>query len=47
MQRTPELAQPYTMLIAAISLSACRKTPPTFGILFAMYAEISVCGVIG
>ena len=35
------------MLIAAISDSACKYVPPILGILFAIYAAISVCGVIG
>ena len=43
----PVDAQPYTMLIAAISLSAWRNVPPIFGMRFDMYAAISVCGVIG
>ena len=29
--RAPADAAPYTMLIAAISLSACRYVPPIFG----------------
>ena len=35
------------MLIAAISLSACRYVPPIFGMRFDMYAASSVCGVMG
>ena len=41
------LAAPYTMLIAATSLSACRKQPPISGIRADMYSGISVCGVMG
>jgi hypothetical protein len=44
---TPADAAPYTMLIAAISDSACKNVPPTFGSFFAKYAATSVCGVIG
>ncbi len=47
MLRTPADAAPYTMLMAATSLSACKNVPPIFGIRLAMYAAISVCGVIG
>ena len=47
MARTPVDAAPSTMLIAAISDSACKKTPPDFSIRFAIYADSSVCGVIG
>ncbi len=31
MTRAPAAAAPYTMLMAAISLSACRNIPPTLG----------------
>ncbi len=31
MARAPAAAAPKTMLMAATSLSACRKVPPTFG----------------
>ena len=34
--RTPALAAPNTMLIAAISDSACRNVPPIWGIRFAI-----------
>jgi len=47
MTLNPALETPYTMLIAAISLSACKNVPPILGIRFAIYAAISVCGVIG
>ena len=35
------------MLIADTSLSACRKHPPTCGILLAIYSGTWFCGVIG
>ena len=47
MTRAPVPAAPYTMLIAATSLSACRKQPPISGIRADMYSGISVCGVMG
>ena len=47
MARTPVEAAPSTMLTAAISDSACKKTPPDFSMSFAIYADSSVCGVIG
>ena len=34
--RLPVAATPYTMLMAAISLSACKNVPPIFGIFFAI-----------
>ena len=46
-QREPAAAAPMIMLIAAISLSAWRQSPPTLGIRLAIYSEISVWGVIG
>ena len=36
MARAPAADAPYTMLMAAISLSACRYVPPTLGMRFAM-----------
>ncbi len=45
--RAPTEEAPNTILIAAISDSACRKVPPILGIRFDIYAESSVCGVIG
>ena len=45
--RLPVEAAPYTMLMAAISLSAWRNVPPIFGMRLDMYAAISVCGVMG
>ena len=45
--RAPQPAAPYAMLIAATSLSACRKTPPCSGMCRAKYSGISFCGVIG
>src|SRR5699024_6833178 len=47
MARAPAAAAPYTMLIAATSLSACRYVPPTLGMRLDMYAASSVCGVMG
>ena len=47
MTRAPAEEAPYTMLMAATSDSACRNRPPTLGMRFDMYAETSVCGVIG
>jgi hypothetical protein len=45
---TPDADAPSTIFIAAISDSACTNTPPSIlGIRLAMYADISVCGVIG
>ena len=45
--RAPAPAAPYTMLIAATSLSAWRNTPFTCGSLLAIYSISSLCGVIG
>ena len=45
--RTPHEAAPSTMLIAAISDSACKNVPPIFGRTFDIYALTSVWGVIG
>ena len=45
--RAPAAAAPKTMLIAATSLSACRKQPSTLGMRRAMYSGISFCGVMG
>ena len=47
MTRAPAAAAPYTMLMAAISLSACKNVPPTFSMRLDMYAASSVCGVMG
>jgi hypothetical protein len=47
MARTPHPAAPHTMLMASISLSAFRHTPPTCGCRNDMYSRISVDGVIG
>ena len=47
MTRAPAPPAPYTMLIAASSLSACRKHPPTCGKRSDMYSGMSFCGVIG
>ncbi len=44
MTRAPAAAAPKTMLMAASSLSAWRKVPPTFGIRRDMYAGSSFCG---
>ena len=46
-ERTPEPAAPYTILMAAISLSACTNTPPISGILTDIYSGTSFCGVMG
>jgi hypothetical protein len=43
----PVEAAPKTIFIPAISLSACKQSPPTLGIFFAKYSESSVWGVIG
>ena len=45
--RAPVQAAPYTMLIAATSLSACRKTRPSSGMRRERYSSNSVCGVMG
>ncbi len=45
--RAPVEAAPYTMLMDAISLSACTNVPPTCGINRAAYSAISLAGVIG
>ena len=42
MAREPDAAAPIVILIAEISDSAWRQSPPTFGILFAIYSDISV-----
>ena len=47
MTRTPAAAAPYTMLMAATSLSACRNVPPTCGKYSAAASTISLAGVIG
>ena len=47
MARFPVAAAPSTMLIAANSLSDCRKTRPSGGKRTAMPPMISFCGVIG
>ena len=47
MQRTPAAAAPYSMLMDATSLSACRNTPPTCGKYTAADSVISLAGVIG
>ena len=47
MTRAPAAEAPSTILMAAISLSACSDSPPRLGICFAIYSESSVCGVIG
>ena len=47
MARSPTAAAPYTMLMAAISLSACMKVPPSSGSLRDMNSGISFCGVMG
>ena len=45
--RRPAAPQPYIMLTAATSLTACRKEPPSMGSSFAMSSAPSVEGVIG
>src|SRR5690606_37272277 len=47
MTRTPAVAAPYTMLIAATSLSACTNARPSSGMRFAMCSSASVWGVMG
>jgi hypothetical protein len=47
MAREPADADPYTILIAAISLSACINVRPRAGMCFAIYAVNSFCGVMG
>ena len=47
MQGRPAPPQPYIMLTVATSLTACRKTPSSFGRSFAMSSAPSVEGVIG
>ena len=39
--RAPAPAAPYTIFIAATSLSACRNVPPTLGSRADMYSGIS------
>ena len=47
MARTPAEAAPYSMLMAATSLSACTNTPPACGRYSAAASAISLAGVIG
>ena len=47
MARRPVRAAPWTMLMAANSLSHCRNARPSRGSRAAMPAMISFCGVIG
>jgi hypothetical protein len=47
MTRAPDAAAPYTMLMAATSLSACRNVPPTCGMYSAAASAISLAGVMG
>ncbi len=47
MARTPADAAPYSMLMAATSLSACTYTPPSCGIYTAAASAISLAGVMG
>ena len=47
MARTPADAPPYSMLIAATSLSACTYTPPVLGMNSAAASVISLAGVMG
>ena len=47
MTRLPVEAAPYTMLMAATSLSACTKARPSSGMRFDMCSSNSVCGVMG
>ena len=47
MQRTPADALPYTMLMAATSLSAWMNTPPARGKYSAAASAISLAGVMG
>ena len=44
---SPAAAAPKTMLIAAVSDSACTNVPPIFGIRFAAASVSSLAGVIG
>ena len=47
MARNPAAAAPQTILIDAVSLSPCKKTPPSSGSRLDKYSGISFCGVIG
>ena len=47
MARRPAPPQPYIMLTVATSLTACTKTPSSFGSSWAMSSAPSVEGVIG
>ena len=47
MERRPAPPQPYIMLTVATSLTACTKTPSSFGSSFAISSAPSVEGVIG
>ena len=47
MARAPQTAAPKTMLMAAISLSAWMKVPPTSGRRPERYSGISFWGVMG
>ena len=49
MTRLPQAAPPYTILIAAVSLSACRTTIPVVsqGLISVSVSNISDCGVMG
>ena len=44
---SPAEEVPYSMLMAASSLSACRKVPPHDGKSFAAVSASSLAGVIG
>ena len=45
--RPPAAEAPMTMFMAAISLSACRKSPPLGGSSREKYSGISLWGVMG
>src|SRR5215469_2367013 len=45
--RAPAAAAPYTMLMAATSLSACTNVPPTCGMYNAAASVTSLAGVMG
>ncbi len=45
--RSPAPPQPYIMLTVATSLTACTKTPSSWGRSFAISSAPSVDGVIG
>ena len=47
MARMPEAAAPYTMLMAASSLSAWTKTLPCSGMCRDIYSGTSLWGVMG